>query len=412
MSPILYAIPFFLACIAIELAISHRMGKKVYRFHDAMTSLNIGFISETIRSILKLMTVVVYALVVDQVAVATWDIKHPAVWILAFFMYDFFYYWAHRSGHEVNLLWASHVVHHSSEDFNLSTALRQSWSNQAFYWIFYLPMAIAGIPVTVFVITALISALYQFWSHTQLVGKLGWLDRTFVTPSNHRCHHGRNPYCIDKNYGGTLIIWDRMFGTYTEERDDEPVVYGTLTPLNSWNPLWGNVKNYAGIWHDVRRTSGWSNKLMVVFGQPGWSISGHSNDHSPEAPRDRFETPNNKFLMLYGLVATTAILSLVIDLLMTSTSMTWPSRLAYTAFIIVNTVCLSRLFESRRGAWVIESARVSMMGGAFILGQWFHPLTDTTRALGLMGLATSLVLLILLRQHQNRVQSFVTMESV
>jgi len=137
---------FFLSCIAIELLISRRMGKQVYRFHDAMTSLNIGFISETIRSIVKLMTVFVYALVVDQVAAVNWDIQHPAVWIVAFFMYDFFYYWAHRSGHEVNLLWASHVVHHSSEEFNLSTALRQSWTNQIFYWIFYLPMPSSASP--------------------------------------------------------------------------------------------------------------------------------------------------------------------------------------------------------------------------------------------------------------------------
>ena len=116
MSLILYAIPFFLGFIALEYLVAKRTGQQVYRFHDAVTSLNIGFISETIRSVLKLMSVFVYALVVDQVAVFEWDLKNPAVWVLAFFMYDFFYYWAHRSGHEVNLLWASHVVHHSSEE--------------------------------------------------------------------------------------------------------------------------------------------------------------------------------------------------------------------------------------------------------------------------------------------------------
>lgn len=402
MSLILYAIPFFLGCIALEYVISKRNAQQVYRFHDAVTSLNIGFISETIRSVLKLMSIFVYALVVDQVAAFEWDLKNPAVWVVAFFMYDFFYYWAHRSGHEVNLLWASHVVHHSSEEFNLSTALRQSWTNQVFYWIFYLPMAIVGIPVKVFVITALVSALYQFWSHTRLVGKLGWADRIFVTPSNHRCHHGRNDYCIDKNYGGTLIIWDRIFGTYTEERDDEPVVYGTLTPLNSWNPVWGNFKNYTTLWRDMRDAKGWREKLYIVFAPPGLiNTNTNSSVQTPEPITQRFGTPVTRWQQIYGWLASGVVLALVIELLRVAPDLSWPARVVFTVTIILNTAGLSRIFEGRAGAVKLEASRCLLMFGCLGAGMWFYPLPDIARFLAVGILMVSLVLLFLLQRDQS-----------
>src|SRR5262249_20160569 len=138
----------------------------------------------------------------------------PWVWLAALIAYDFFYYWLHRFNHEVNLLWASHVVHHSSEEFNLTTALRQPATGVLFNWIFYLPLAVLGVPVAMFLIIGAIDLLYQFWIHTIEVGSLGWFDRVFASPSNHRVHHGQSAYCIDKNYGGILIIWDRLFGSF------------------------------------------------------------------------------------------------------------------------------------------------------------------------------------------------------
>lgn len=390
MSPILYAIPFFLALIAIELVVAQKMGKSVYRFHDTITSLNIGFISETIRSIAKLMSIAVYALVVEQVASFIWDVKSPAVWIVSFFMYDFFYYWAHRSGHEVNLLWASHVVHHSSEEFNLSTALRQSWTNQFFYWIFYLPMAIAGIPVEVFAVTALLSAIYQFWSHTRLVPKLGWIDRVLVTPSNHRVHHGRNAYCIDMNYGGTLIVWDRLFGTYAEESDAEPVVYGILSPLNSWSPVWGNLKNFVGVWRDARRAKGWRTKLMVVFAPPGWAVAGQMAAPGKPANRNRFETPSTKWQRIYGFIASVFILCLVLDLLLSAASLSMPMRVAYTLFIAGSTGCLAMLFEGRPWAIRLEAVRATLLFGPLMGGLWFHAVTPLGRLAGGIALVISI----------------------
>jgi sterol desaturase/sphingolipid hydroxylase (fatty acid hydroxylase superfamily) len=398
MSLILYAIPFFLGCIALEYMLAKKKALQVYRFHDTVTSLNIGFVSETIRTVLKLMSIFVYAMVVDQVAAFEWDIGHPAVWVLAFFMYDFFYYWAHRSGHEVNLLWASHVVHHSSEEFNLSTALRQSWTNQVFYWIFYLPMAIVGIPVKVFVITALVSALYQFWSHTRLVGKLGWVDRIFVTPSNHRCHHGRNDYCIDKNYGGTLIIWDRIFGTYTEERDDEPVVYGTLTPLNSWNPVWGNFKNYTTLWRDMRSVKGLRGKLHVMFAPPAM-VGGQAEQLSNVQILQRFETPVTRKQMAYGWLASGVVLAMVIELLRVSSQLSWSDRTAFTLMIVISTAFLSRIFESRIRAVKLEAMRCLITLSPMIVGLWFYPVPPWMRGIALAILLISLALLRSLHQE-------------
>jgi len=410
MSLILYAIPFFLALMLIEFLVARKQGKPVYRFHDAVTSLNIGFISETIRSLAKLMSIAVYALMVDQVASFTWDIKHPAVWIVAFFMYDFFYYWAHRSGHEVNLLWASHVVHHSSEDFNLATAFRQSWTNQFFYWMFYLPMAIAGIPVAVFAITALISAVYQFWVHTQLIHKMGWADRILVTPANHRVHHGCNAYCIDRNYGGTLIIWDRLFGTFAAEKDDEPVVYGTLKPLNSWSPVWGNFKNFAGIYRDTLATAGWRNKLMVVFAPPGWIPADAALRSEKAQSADRFETPSTPWQKVYGIVATVSILCLVLDLLTSAAGMSMPLRLGYTAAIAISTACIARLFEGRRHAVALEAIRSVLLLGPMAMGLWFHALTPAGRAAAAVALMLSLGCLAMYQKELTR-KSFAIRES-
>lgn len=398
MNLILYAIPFFMSLMVVEILLARKRGKPIYRFHDAVTSLNIGFISETIRSLAKLMSIAVYALLVDQVAAFTWDTRNPAVWVLAFFLYDFFYYWAHRSGHEVNLLWASHVVHHSSEDFNLATAFRQSWTNQFFYWIFYLPMAILGIPVTVFAVIALLSALYQFWVHTQLIGSLGWAEKVLVTPSNHRVHHGRNDYCIDRNYGGTLIVWDRLFGTYAEERAGQPVVYGVLTPLNSWSPVWGNLKNFAGIYREARAMQGWRNKLMVVFAPPGWAPAGVAAKPSLALDAPRFDTPASRWQQIYGVVATGAILALVLDLLLSAAQLPMGLRLVYTAAIVLSAAGLGMVFERRPNAIRWETLRCAGLYGALASGWWFHATGPAARTAGLVALALSCVCLI--KHHQ------------
>src|SRR6185503_10155831 len=169
----------------------------------------------------------IYVAIYDRLRLASLPADAVWVWLVGLLVYDFLYYWHHRLGHEMAVLWAAHVVHHQSEDYNLSTALRQTSSGFLLGWIFYVPMALAGFPPLVFVVVGLIDLLYQYWIHTEVIGRLGWFDRVFASPSNHRVHHAVNDRYLDKNYGGILILWDRMFGTFADEDDAEPVVYGT-----------------------------------------------------------------------------------------------------------------------------------------------------------------------------------------
>jgi sterol desaturase/sphingolipid hydroxylase (fatty acid hydroxylase superfamily) len=267
---IVLATPVFLLAMAAEWWIGRARGRDTYRLNDALNSLGLGVMSQIVGVFSKLFAVGLYTLAFESLALMTLPATSPLVWLMALLAYDFFYYWHHRLGHRVAVLWAAHVVHHQSEDYNLSTALRQTSSGFVLGWLFYLPLAVAGVPPLVFATVALIDLLYQFWVHTQQVGKLGWFDRWFCAPSNHRVHHAVNDCYLDKNYGGILIVWDRWFGTYADERDDQPCVYGSRAPLRSWNPLWANMQVYRSLWLDAWRTQTWADKLRVWLKPPGW----------------------------------------------------------------------------------------------------------------------------------------------
>ncbi len=272
---IVFATPVFLLLIALELLWSRRRssrtaGQTTYRLNDAINSISLGMLSQLLGVLSRLMGIGIYVLVFSAVAlyphVEFWNTWYGV--LLALVFYDLCYYWLHRAGHVVALFWAAHVVHHQSQHYNLSTALRQTSSGFLFGWIFYLPMAIAGVPPIVFGTVALIDLLYQFWVHTEQVGKLGWFDRMFCSPSNHRVHHAVNDLYIDKNYGGILILWDRLFGTFQEEA--EPCVYGTRGALNSWEPLWANADVYWNLARESWRTPHWGDKIKLWFKAPGW----------------------------------------------------------------------------------------------------------------------------------------------
>jgi hypothetical protein len=187
--------------------------------------------------------------------------------------YDFCYYWKHRFGHEWRIMWASHSAHHQSEEYNLSTALRQT-STDYIGFVFYLPMYLAGTPVYVMISVGTLNLVYQFWVHTQHVKRLGVLDYIFVTPSNHRVHHAKNAAYIDKNYGGFFILWDRLFGTFCDERDEEKPIYGITHGLRSWNPIWAN----ASVWWQTLvlafKAPRWRDKALIWFKGPGWFPQG------------------------------------------------------------------------------------------------------------------------------------------
>lgn len=292
---ILIAVPFFFVLIAVELLADRWRGMRTYRLADAINSLSAGVLSTTSGLLTKGVGLVSYALALEHMAL--FDLPADAwwVWALAFVLYDLCYYWLHRMGHERNILWAAHSVHHQSEDYNLSTALRQTSTGFVLSWVFYLPLAVLGVPLLVFVSVAALNLLYQFWVHTRHIPKLGWYEWVFVTPSNHRVHHAQNPIYIDRNYGGVFILWDRLFGTFQEEDEQEPVIFGVTTPLASWNPLWANLQFYAQLWRDARRTARWRDKLRLWFMPTGWRPADVAQRY-PQARQDlssfqKFEVP-------------------------------------------------------------------------------------------------------------------------
>jgi sterol desaturase/sphingolipid hydroxylase (fatty acid hydroxylase superfamily)/uncharacterized membrane protein YhhN len=270
---IVLATPVFLALIALEYAWGRRAGRNTYGLADAVSSIALGVMSQYTAVFTRLLRVGIYAaaasslsLVPAEAAAAFWT--SPLGWVLALVFYDFCYYWLHRAGHESAIFRAAHVVHHQSRHYNLSAALRQTSSGALLGWVFYLPMAVAGVPPQVFAIVALVDLLYQFWVHSEHVGRLGWFDRWFVSPSNHRVHHAFQDGYLDRNYGGVLVVWDRLFGTFVEE--GERCTYGTRKPLDAWDPVWANVEVYAAIARDAWHARGWRDRLRVVFGRPGW----------------------------------------------------------------------------------------------------------------------------------------------
>ena len=270
MNFILYAVPFFFVLIVLELLLDRWRGVNNYRVADAVNSISTGVLSTTTGLLTKGVGLLTYAFALEHLGLFQWPADSVWVWVFAFVLYDFCYYWLHRLGHERNILWAAHSVHHQSEDYNLSTALRQTSTGFLLSWIFYLPLALFGVPLLVFVSVAALNLLYQFWVHTRHIPKLGWYEWFFVTPSNHRAHHAQNPLYMDRNYGGVFIIWDRLFGTFQEEDDNEPVVFGVTTPLASWNPIWANLQFYAQLLADARRTRNLWDKLRIWFMPTGW----------------------------------------------------------------------------------------------------------------------------------------------
>ena len=267
---IVLATPVFLALIALEFGVGLARGRNTYRLNDALNSLGLGVMSQVTGVFGRLLRIGLYTLAFDHVALVRLDAASPWVWLFGLLAYDLCYYWLHSAGHRVAVLWAAHAVHHQSEDYNLSTALRQTSSGFLLGWLFYLPLAVAGVPPLVFGVVALVDLLYQYWVHTQQIGRLGWFDRWFCSPSNHRAHHAVNERYLDRNYGGILIVWDRLFGTFTEEDDAEPCVYGTRSPLRSWNPLWANLQVYRDLALDSWRAASWADKLRVWLKPPGW----------------------------------------------------------------------------------------------------------------------------------------------
>jgi alkylglycerol monooxygenase len=358
---ITFATPVFFLLIAIELVASRLMRRQVYHLGDALSSIGLGVLSQITGVFMGLLRIGFYAIALDHIALIHLSARDPWVWVSGVLLYDLCYYWLHRGGHEVNLLWAAHVVHHQSEDYNLSTALRQTSSGVFLGWIFYLPMALLGYPLQVFVVVSLIDLLYQFWIHTELIGSLGWFDRVFASPSNHRVHHAVNQRYLDRNYGGILILWDRLFGTFETERVEEPCVYGTRSPLRSFNPLWANLEVYAKSWRDCKRASTWRERAAIWLKPPGWQ-SEEMAARFPQVPfdlkRPQFRPQLRALSALYAVVQFTLVLMLSVYFL--DYQKTAPVLVAMTAcaYLALALFTLGAWLEQLRYAALWEGGRV------------------------------------------------------
>lgn len=369
------ATPIFFLLIFIEWLTGRLRGRDTYRVNDAVNSIGLGIISQVIGVFAKLLLIGIYALTVQHAALFALPADNPLVWLFALLGYDFCYYWLHRFGHEVNILWAAHVVHHQSEAYNLSTALRQTGSGALLGWIFYLPLALVGVPVSVFIVVALVDLLYQFWVHTQQINRLGWFDRVFVSPSNHRAHHGVNDRYVDRNYGGILILWDRLFGTYVEEDDTDPVVYGTRSPLRSWNPLWANLEVYHALWQDAWHARSWIDKLRIWFARPGWRPADVAQAYpKPEFDigRPLFHPTISKSTLTYCVLHFVIVLLVTTHFLAVGPLLPLPAAGMYALWLTCSLWCTGGLMEGKAAYRFAEALRLVVTGvAAADSGQWF-----------------------------------------
>ena len=299
---ITFAIAGFFLLIVIEYFYGLYVGKNTYRLNDTLASIGIGMISRFPVMLNLGVQSVIFVYISSYLSLELLSVKNPITWIVAFLLYDVSYYWMHRMHHEIKILWATHSVHHHGEEFNLSTALRQTSTGWLWKWIFYMPMIMLGVPGEVFVTVAGINLVYQFWVHTKHIGHLGFLEKILITPMNHGIHHAKNKEYIDANYGGVFIIWDRMFGTYIAEKPDIKPVYGTATPLESWNPIWANFQVLSIMIKDTIKTKSWKNKLKVWYSKTYWRPEDCIEEKNPNDFYKKFNPEISPDVKFFGIV--------------------------------------------------------------------------------------------------------------
>ena len=354
--------PLFLGALALEFLLVRRRNPSAIRFVDAITNLGCGFGTEALRLVFQGGLTGFYAVVSDHWAVLHLAPDSPWTWLVAFVGLDFFYYWGHRFSHETNLLWASHVVHHQSEDFNLAVALRQSYLASVAIFPFYLPLALLGIPTSVYVVCLALNLLYQLWIHTELIERLPRpLEWLLNTPSHHRVHHGVNLEYLDKNYGGILIIWDRLFGTFEPER--APVAYGITKPIASFNPLWANLQYCVEIASLGRRAQLPLGLVRAAFAAPGWNPETGQVDKPAGITRAEFTRSaapaTSRGLQAWIIVQLILMVAGLTVLLLFFAQLPPLTRRLGAALIILSTIAWAGLLERKCWGWPLELARLA-----------------------------------------------------
>jgi sterol desaturase/sphingolipid hydroxylase (fatty acid hydroxylase superfamily) len=397
---IILAIPAFFVLMGIELAWSAYSHRKAYRFNDFVANLGCGIGSQVVGAFTKAGILAIYLAVYDDWRLFTLP-STALTWLLAFLLVDLLYYWFHRLSHEVNFLWAAHIVHHQSEEYNLSVALRQSWWQGLFSFWFYAPIALLGVHPAVIVSVAAINTLYQFWIHTKAIGRMGPFERLFNTPSHHRVHHGSDPKYIDRNHAGTLIIWDKLFGTF--QREEEEPVYGITAPLRSWDPLTANFHYWGDLFHLARRCRSLKDKVLVFIKPPGWRPDYLGGFDGPKA-KDRatyrkFDTRVSDAANAYVAVQFALLLAITSFFLFQQDKLSLLAQWTTAALIGWWVMNLGVMLEAHRWAVLSETGRVVLVGLATAL---VLPVAPSPWNLIAAGTITSLSLLHLLLVMRSR----------
>ena len=371
---LLIAIPFFMVLILIELLYATKKNKQTYSTIDTIASLSSG-VSNSIKNLLGLGVLLIsYPYLLEQLSIVKLD-NQWWVWMVAFIFIDFAGYWSHRISHNINLFWNNHIIHHSSEHFNLACALRQPISDVIRYYpLLLLPAAILGVPEQLIAYIAPLHLFLQFWYHTEHIGKLGWLEYVFITPSQHRVHHAINPPYIDKNLGQIFSFWDRLFGTFQEELDDEPPRYGVLKAVQTWNPIRINFLHLIQLITDAYRTSSYWDKLRIWFMPTGWRPVDVTDAYPIEYIEDihgfeRYDTKPSIFFRYYAILQLVAVLGLFILMLRGYTQLSHVELIFFSVYLGTSIYGYSDLFDLKYSGYVIELIRSCF-------GLWFLTLLN------------------------------------
>ncbi len=358
-NPSVIAIPVYFLLIGIEFIIHRVQATKSYRLKDAMTNINCGVVSQITGAFILVILFSAYTAIEAKLGI----FEIPIVWWafpLAFVFFDFMYYWAHRLSHEINLFWGGHSVHHQSEEYNLTVALRQSSTQILWTFLFYLPLAIAGIDPVVFIVAQGINLVYQFWIHTESIKKMPkWFEAVFNTPSHHRVHHARNPKYIDKNHAGTLIIWDKLFGTFASE--DEKPHYGITKPLQSWNPVWANFAHYFEIYKEFKQIPVFKDKIKLLVKKPGWRpdyMGGYQAAPQIDQSYKKFDIMTSLRLNVYVIVQFLIVMTSTLLFLYHKSNMDNAQLIVSSILIIFSVSSFGLLFENRKWSRPVEYLRI------------------------------------------------------
>jgi alkylglycerol monooxygenase len=361
-------VPIFFISIAIEVVASLIMKRKVYRFNDSISDLSAGMMQELVGVFTKVLALGVYVMVFEAIhrpagAAVGQAYGLPVnvwTWIAVFLLVDIAYYWFHRHSHNVAIIWGSHEAHHSSQEYNLSVALRQGAFQRLFSFPYSLPLAIAGFSPLQYMLCSQINTLYQFFIHTRLVKTLGPLEYFMNTPSHHRVHHGVNPKYIDKNHAGMFIVWDKLFGTFQKE-EEEPY-YGTVKPLTTFNPIWAQLHYWWSLLQLSVRSRG-LDKIKVWFKGPGWKPEYLGGKHEiPEInPKtyQKYEPQNTTRLKVYaGIVYA---LSLPVFLVLQQTKgLPLLNQLILAVPVVVGLATAGGLMMRKKWGFIMEFIRVPL----------------------------------------------------